>query len=83
MGLMLLSSIPLAVLLLWGRRLSGKSNFWLGILSIPFFIQLAFYGLILGIGLVVAFTLVWQLQKWRAKRNFKKNPVEILYNTRR
>lgn len=83
MALLLISAIPLFLLLIFGNRAPNNISLGLALLSIPFFIQLAFYGIILGIGIFIATIMLWHLRKWVVKRRFKKSRVEIMYDTRR
>lgn len=84
MTLLLLSSIPLVILMFFGRRVSNSTRYWLSALSIPFFIILGFYALILAVALTISFMLIWQIQKWRFKKRHagKHQPIEIIYNRR-
>lgn len=70
--LIILSSLPIFLLIFLGPRLSPNMRWGLGVCSIPFFILMLFYALLLGIALFIAFALLGALRIWMFNKKHGK-----------
>tara|TARA_R110002110_G_scaffold33533_1_gene114752 strand:- start:68156 stop:68398 length:243 start_codon:yes stop_codon:yes gene_type:complete len=63
MKLLLLTSIPLMVLVLFGVKLKKETQFILQILSIPFVLLVAFYSFLMAVVVVAGYVLYLKIFK--------------------
>jgi hypothetical protein len=76
MSWLILSSVPVIVLLIFGRRLPITLRQILKLCCIPFIILMGFYSLILGAALMVAFIGFIKYQEYKWKKNMPSAPSE-------
>lgn len=57
MLLLLITFAPLLILLIWGRKLNDNLKLALSVMSLPFFILVAFYSLIVALGIILAYII--------------------------
>lgn len=72
MGYLIVSSIPLIILGLFKRHMSREVKWLFKFLCLPFFVIVAFYSLLIGLGILVALFIFLHIQKMAYKRHKRK-----------
>jgi len=71
MKLLLLTSIPLLVVLIFGSKLKKETRFVFQLLSIPFVLLVAFYSFLMAIFVAAGYVVYWKFLKPKTLNNKK------------